>query len=131
MSPSRQSTRAETLPIVPLRSTTVYPLGVIGVQIGIPTTLELLAQHPEARLIVAVCRRGRRARRAGRPAELEKIAVRARVSDRLNMPGGTVQLTLQGVERVQLSDVREHDGYYTGTVTRSRSSRLMRRRRRS
>jgi hypothetical protein len=42
------------LPLVPLRSTAVYPLGVIGVQIGIPTTLELLAAHPEPGLTVAV-----------------------------------------------------------------------------
>ncbi|HSK17908.1 MAG TPA: S16 family serine protease [Longimicrobiales bacterium] len=117
MSPSRQGTRAETLPIVPLRSTTVYPLGVIGVQIGIPTTLELLAQHPEAGLIVAVAVADGGPDEPVDPRNLEKIAVRARVSDRLNMPGGTVQLTLQGVERVQLSEVREHDGYYVGTVT--------------
>ncbi|HSJ31121.1 MAG TPA: S16 family serine protease [Longimicrobiales bacterium] len=117
MSPSRQSTRAETLPIVPLRSTTVYPLGVIGVQIGIPTTLELLAQHPEAGLIVAVTVAEGGPDEPVDPKKLEKVAVRARVSDRLNMPGGTVQLTLQGVERVHVSDVREHDGYYIGTVS--------------
>ena len=117
MNSSQKKSRAETLPIVPLRSTTVYPLGVIGVQIGIPTTLELLAQHPEAGLIVAVSVAEGAPDEPVDPRTLEKIAVRARVSDRLNMPGGTVQLTLQGVERVKLSDIREHDGYYVGTVT--------------
>jgi ATP-dependent Lon protease len=116
MNASRKSSRAETLPVVPLRSTTVYPLGVIGVQIGIPTTLELLAQHPEAGLIVAVAVSDGGPDEPVDPRQLEKIAVRARVSDRLNMPGGTVQLTLQGVERVALSDIREHDGYYVGKV---------------
>jgi ATP-dependent Lon protease len=112
----RRNRTEELLPIIPLRSTVVYPVGVIGVQIGIPTTLELLAAHPEANLTAAV------AVAAGGPDEpvdpraLEKIAVRARVSDRLNMPGGTVQITLQGIDRVRVSDVREQNGYYVGRV---------------
>src|SRR5690606_17391140 len=117
MTAKRSGTPAETLPLVPLRSTTVYPVGVIGVQIGIPTTLELLAAHPEPGLTVAVVVAEGGPDDPVDPKRLEKIAVRARVSDRLNMPGGTVQLTLQGVERVKLSDIREHDGYYVGTVT--------------
>jgi len=116
MNARRKSSRTETLPVVPLRSTTVYPLGVIGVQIGIPTTLELLAQHPEAGLIVAVSVAEGGPDDPVDPRKLEKVAVRARVSDRLNMPGGTVQLTLQGVERIVISDIREHDGYYVATV---------------
>jgi ATP-dependent Lon protease len=119
---SGRRTADERLPVIPLRSTAVYPLGVIGVQIGIPSTLELLAAHPEPGLTVAA------AVATGGPDDqldsldqidprtLEKTAVRARVSDRLNMPGGTVQLTLQGVDRVRLTDVVERDGYFTGRV---------------
>jgi ATP-dependent Lon protease len=112
----RRNRTEELLPIIPLRSTVVYPVGVIGVQIGIPTTLELLAAHPEAGLTAAV------AVAAGGPDEpvdpraLEKIAVRARVSDRLNMPGGTVQITLQGIDRVRVTEVREQNGYYVGRI---------------
>ena len=35
-----------------LRSTIVYPLGVIGVQIGMPSTLEMLANYPQDGLLV-------------------------------------------------------------------------------
>jgi ATP-dependent Lon protease len=116
MSKRRKNRRTETLPLVPLRSTTVYPLGVIGVQIGIPTTLELLAAHPEAGLTVAVAVAPGGPDDPVDPRKLEKIAVRARVSDRLNMPGGTVQLTLQGIERVAIHDVSELDGYFIGSA---------------
>ena len=112
---SRKKTE-EILPIVPLRSTTVYPLGVIGVQIGIPTTLELLSAHPDPGLTVAVAIVPDGPEDVIDPKSLEKVAVRSRVSDRLNMPGGTVQLTLQGIERLRLYDVREHDGYFIGRV---------------
>jgi ATP-dependent Lon protease len=110
----RKTQQAERLPLVPLRSTTVYPLGVIGVQIGIPTTLELLAAHPEPGLVVAVLAASGDPDDPIDPRSLEKVAVRARVSDRLNLPGGTVQLTLQGIERVSITGVREQDGYFTG-----------------
>ena len=107
---------AERIPLMPLRSTTVYPTGVIGVQVGMPSTLEMLATHPEAGLIVAVVVA------PGEPDDpienqsLEKIAVRARVSDRLNLPGGTVQATVQGLERVRLSEVNEQAGYLTAVA---------------
>jgi ATP-dependent Lon protease len=106
--------KAEPLPLVPLRSTTVYPLGVIGVQIGIPSTLELLAAHHEAGLVVGVVIAAGGPDDPVDPRMLEKVAVRARVSDRLNLPGGTVQLTLQGIERVRITDAREQHGFFTG-----------------
>jgi ATP-dependent Lon protease len=121
MSPrQKKSDTGEILPLIPLRSTAVYPLGVIGVQIGIPTTLELLAAHPEPNLTVAVVVSRGGPDEPVDPKSLRKVAVRARVSDRLNMPGGTVQLTLQGIERVTITEVHEQDGYYTGRVEPTR-----------
>lgn len=107
----------DRLPVMPLRSTIVYPLGVIGVQIGMPSTLEMLSANPEDGLMVALVVA------PGGPDDpidyktLEKVAVVSRVSDRLNMPGGTVQATVQGVARVRLSEVQEQDGYFTARVT--------------
>src|SRR5215216_66175 len=95
----------DRLPIMPLRSTIVYPLGVIGVQIGMPTTLEMLSRNPQDGLLVALVVA------PGGPDDpidlkaLEKVGVASRVSDRLNMPGGTVQATVQGVARIRLSEL--------------------------
>jgi ATP-dependent Lon protease len=113
---ARKIKASELLPVIPLRSTTVYPYGVIGVQIGIPSTLEMLSAHPESNLIVAV------AVAPGGPDDpidaraLEKVGVRARVSDRLNMPGGTVQLTLQGIERLLLEQVQNEHAHFVARV---------------
>ncbi|MEX2285324.1 MAG: endopeptidase La [Gemmatimonadota bacterium] len=104
----------EQIPLVPLRSTVVYPLGVIGVQIGMPSTLEMLTRYPQDGLLVGVVVA------PGGPDEpieataLEKVAVLGRMSDRLNMPGGTVQATVQGIQRVKLIDVSDDDGYFMG-----------------
>ncbi len=117
MADKTKSKMPTRLPLMPLRSTIVYPLGVIGVQIGMPSTLEMLSANSEDGLLVALVVA------PGGPDDpidlkaLEKIGVASRVSDRLNMPGGTVQATVQGIARVQLTDVQETDGYYTAGVS--------------
>ena len=107
---------ADRLPVMPLRSTAVYPLGVIGVQIGIPSTLEMLSAHPEPNPIVALVVAPGEPDDPIDPKSLEKVGVRARVSDRLNMPGGSMQATVQGIERIVLRDVVEANGYFTARI---------------
>jgi ATP-dependent Lon protease len=101
------------LPVLPLRSTVVYPLGVIGVQIGMPSTLELLAAHPQPSLLVAMVVAPGEPDDPIDPRSLDKVGVMSRLSDRLNMPGGSIQATVQGLKRIQLSDVKEVNGYLT------------------
>ena len=113
---TKRKTDSERLPLLPLRSTAVYPLGVIGVQIGIPSTLEMLSAHPEPNLIVGMVVAPGAPDDPVDPKSLEKIGVRARVSDRLNLPGGTVQATVQGIERIRLFDVIESAGFFTARV---------------
>lgn len=112
----------DRLPVLPLRSTVVYPFGVIGVQVGIPSTLEMLSAHPESNLIAAFVVAPGEPDDPFDPKSLEKVGVRVRVSDRLNMPGGTVQATVQGIERIMLSDVVEANGYYTARVESARET---------
>lgn len=101
------------LPVIPLRSTVIYPTAVSGVQLGAPENLEVLARNPDEPLLVVVVPT------SGEPDEpvdagaLAKIGVLARLSDRLNLPGGTVQTTMQGIRRVRLSKVGR-DGHFVG-----------------
>jgi len=106
----------EELPIIPLRSTAVYPLGVIGVQIGISSSLELLTAYPQDGVLVGVVVAPGGPDDEIEPVSLEKVAVLARISDRLNMPGGSVQATIQGIRRIDLSNVHMREGYFVGTT---------------
>lgn len=117
---SRSAGLPDLLPVLPLRSTVVFPLGVAGVQIGTPTSLDLLAAHPEPNLIVAVVVAPGGPDEPIDPLELRKVAVAARISDRLNLPGGIVQATLQGLQRVRLKSIRERDGHFVAQVTPAR-----------
>jgi ATP-dependent Lon protease len=98
--------------VLPVRSTVVYPTGATALQIAFTPNVEALSAHPEAGLLVAIVWTPEEDAPIS-PDALEKVAVVARVLDRLNLPGGTIQTTLQGLRRVRLDDVRFEDGYYT------------------
>src|SRR5690606_33895887 len=92
-------------------STIVFPLGVLGVQIGMRPTLEMLAENPAESLLVAAVIAPGGPDDAIDPRALEKVGVAARLSDRLNLPGGTVQATIQGLHRIRLVSVEEAHGF--------------------
>jgi ATP-dependent Lon protease len=117
---NRSSGLPDVLPVLPLRSTLVFPLGVVGVQVGTPSSLEVLAAHPEQQLTVAVVVAPGGPDEPVDPRDLRKVAVAARVSDRLNLPGGTVQVTLQGLQRIRLKAVREREGHFVAEVSPAR-----------
>jgi ATP-dependent Lon protease len=100
------------MPVLPIRSTVVYPSGATALQIGYAPNVEALNAHQEPDLIVAIVATLDEGQDIP-PHSLEKVATAVRVLDRLNLPGGTIQTTLQGLKRIHLDDVRFEDGFYT------------------
>ncbi|HEY4954435.1 MAG TPA: endopeptidase La [Gemmatimonadaceae bacterium] len=100
------------LPMMALRSTIVYPLGTIAVQMGAPENLALLRDNEGAGLIVAlVIASGDH----DDPIDLERfvgrVGVAARVHERINLPGDTVQITLQGLRRIVIDKIVQTEPY--------------------
>lgn len=106
-----RTTTTETLPVMPLRSTVVYPSAAMSVQIGMEVTLAMLEAHPSDALEVITVVDGGEADVPIEPKSLEKVGVLARITDRLYLPGGSVQATVQGLRRVRLKGVQRHEGY--------------------
>src|SRR5213593_1818823 len=95
-----------TLPLMALRSTIVYPLGTIAVQMGAPENLALLRAHEESGLIVAlVVASGDHDEPIDTSRFVGRVGVAARVHERINLPGDTVQITLQGLRRLVVDDM--------------------------
>lgn len=103
------------MPVLPIRSTIIYPGGATALQIGFTPNVEALTRHPAGDLVVAMVSTDDDDFPLD-PRSLEKIATAVRVLDRLNLPGGTIQTTLQGLRRIRLADVRLEDGYYGATL---------------
>src|SRR5215210_4076059 len=101
-----------TLPLMALRSTIVYPLGTIAVQMGAPENLALLRQNEEAGLIVALVVASGDHDEPIDPAKfVGRVGVAARVHERINLPGDTVQITLQGLRRITIESIEQTNPY--------------------
>ncbi len=107
-----------TLPLMALRSTIVYPLGTIAVQMGAPENLALLREHEEPGLVVAlVIASGDHDEPLDNRKFIGRVGVAARVHERINLPGDTVQITLQGLRRIVIDDIERTDPYPVAAVT--------------
>src|SRR3982751_4263880 len=106
-----------TLPLMALRSTIVYPLGTIAVQMGAPENLALLRAHEEPGLIVAlVVASGDHDEPIDTSRFVGRVGVAARVHERINLPGDTVQITLQGLRRIVIDGIEQNEPYPVAIV---------------
>ena len=101
-----------SLPLMALRSTIVYPLGTIAVQMGAPENLALLKDHEEPGLIVAlVVATGDHDGEGDMHRFVGRVGVAARIHERINLPGDTVQITLQGLRRIVIDGIAQAAPY--------------------
>lgn len=97
-----------TLPLMALRSTIVYPLGTIAVQMGAPENLAMLRAHEESGLVVALVVASGDGDDAVDPHKfVGRVGVAARVHERINLPGETIQITLQGLRRITIDAIEQ------------------------
>src|SRR5690349_8613625 len=112
-----------SLPLMALRSTIVYPLGTIAVQMGAPENLSLLRAHEESGLIVAlVVASGDHDEPIDNARFRGRVGVAARVHERINLPGDTVQITLQGLRRIVIEDMEQIEPYPIATIRAARET---------
>src|SRR6185312_4352138 len=112
-----------TLPLMALRSTIVYPLGTIAVQMGAPENLALLREHEESGLIVAlVVASGDHDEPIDSSRFMGRVGVAARVHERINLPGDTVQITLQGLRRIVVEEMEQTEPYPIAHVRAARET---------
>jgi ATP-dependent Lon protease len=112
-----------SLPLMALRSTIVYPLGTIAVQMGAPENLSLLRAHEEPGLIVAlVVANGDHDEPIDSQRFLGRVGVAARVHERINLPGDTVQITLQGLRRIVVDGMEQTDPYPVAAIRAARET---------
>ncbi|CAN5665172.1 endopeptidase La [soil metagenome] len=102
----------ERIPVMPIKSTVVFPTGATGLQLSFPPNVQVLSLNPGKTLVVALVATEEEDSPID-PSTIEKIGVATRVLNRLNLPGGTIQATIQGLIRIHLEGVRYENGFYT------------------
>src|SRR5437762_6607249 len=114
-----------TRPLMSLRSTIVYPLGTIAVQMGAPENLALLRAHEEPGTIVALVVASGDHDEPIDPAKFAgRIGVAARVHERINLPGDTVQITLQGLRRIIVEEIERMEPFPVARIQPAREAPL-------
>jgi ATP-dependent Lon protease len=109
------------MPLMALRSTIVYPLGTIAVQMGAPENLALLRANEAGDLTVAlVISTGDHEESIDLDKFIGKVGVAARVHERINLPGDTVQITLQGLRRIKIEAIQERKPYPVAKISGAR-----------
>jgi ATP-dependent Lon protease len=112
-----------TLPLMALRSTIVFPLGTIAVQMGAPENLALLRAHEESGLVVAlVVASGDGDDDIDPHNFVGRVGVAARVHERINLPGETIQITLQGLRRITIDAVEQVEPFAVARVQGARET---------
>ncbi len=107
----------ETLPVLPLKDTVVYPFGMQSLGAGQERSLHLIddvMRHD--RLVVLVAQKSAEMESAG-PDDIFKIGTVARIARMLRMPDGTVQIVVQGLERVAIGEFTQEKPYLVAHVT--------------
>src|SRR5213076_1535852 len=111
------------LPLMALRSTIVYPLGTIAVQMGAPENLALLRANEEPGLIVALVVASGDHDEPVEPGKfVGRVGVAARVHERINLPGDTVQITLQGLRRIVIDEIERMDPFPIARIQPARET---------
>jgi ATP-dependent Lon protease len=84
---------------------------------GAPENLSLLRAHEEPGLIVAlVVASGDHDEPIDTSRFIGRVGVAARVHERINLPGDTVQITLQGLRRIVVDEIEQNDPYPIAVV---------------
>ena len=95
------------LPLLALRSTIVFPGGRLAIQVAGPENHALLAAHPDDGTLVCCLLDPEE----GTADPAGRIGVIARLVDRRPAERGTVQFTLEGLQRTRVTGVRDAAGF--------------------
>src|ERR1051326_2441926 len=91
----------DVLPILPLKETVVYPLTMMPLGVGQERSIKLIDDAMRGnRLVGLVAQKGEEVETAG-PDDAFRIGTAARIARMLRTPDGTIQIIVQGLERIR------------------------------
>jgi ATP-dependent Lon protease len=105
------------MPVLPLMSTIVFPLGVTSLQVRIEQSKTLLRDYSDPDAMIALVYSPARREQDIRTEELSRVGLAARVIRILHMPGGNVQVTLEGLRRIGVEEFVRTEPYVVARVS--------------
>ena len=107
----------DVLPVLPLKDTVVYPFAVQPLGVGQERSIRLIDDVMRGnRLVVLVAQKSAEIEQAG-PDEIFSMGTVARIARMIRMPDGTIQIIVQGLERVVIGEFTQIKPYLMAQVT--------------
>jgi ATP-dependent Lon protease len=107
----------ETLPVLPLRNTVLFPGVVIPITAGRDKSIDLINDANKGGKVIGVVAQKDENIEDPKPKDLNHIGTVARILRVLKMPDGNVTVIIQGKKRFQLNQVITENPYFTATVS--------------
>jgi len=106
----------DVLPVLPLKDTVVYPFAVQPLGVGQERSIRLIDDVMRGnRLVALVAQKSAETEQAG-PSEIFTMGTVARIARMIRMPDGTIQIIVQGLERVVIGEFTQIKPYLVAQV---------------
>ncbi len=107
----------DIMPVLPLKDTVVYPFAMQPLGVGQERSIRLIDDvMRENRLVVLVAQKSSEIESAG-PDEIFRVGTVSRIARLVRMPDGTMQIIVQGLERVEIGEFVQEKPYLIAHVT--------------
>src|SRR5947209_7574110 len=107
----------DVLPVLPLKDVVIYPFAVQPLGVGQERSIRLIDDVMRGdRLVVLVAQKSAETEQAG-PNDIFKIGTVSRVARMIRMPDNTIQIIVQGLERVDIGEFTQEKPYLAAHVT--------------
>jgi ATP-dependent Lon protease len=109
----------DALPVLPLINTVVVPMAVAPIVVGQERSVKLVDEVMRTnRLVALVAQRHPEARPAG-PDDIYRVGTAAIIHRLLRLQDGTLQLVVQGLERIRILDFLQTEPFLVARVEQS------------
>src|SRR3989440_1412950 len=107
----------DVLPILPLKDTVIYPFAVQPLGVGQERSIHLIDEVMQGnRMVVLVAQKSAEIEQAG-PDDIFTIGTASRIARMIRMPDGTIQIIVQGLERVAIGEFTQEKPYLVAHIT--------------
>lgn len=106
----------DTLPILPLRNTVLFPGVVIPITAGRDKSIKLIKDANNGSKVIGVVSQKDESIESPEAKDLNKVGTVARILRVLQMPDGNTTVIIQGKKRFEIDEIISSDPYFKATV---------------
>jgi ATP-dependent Lon protease len=106
----------DILPILPLRDTVLYPYAVAPLAVGKQRSVRLIDDAMRGSRLIGVVAQKDPDIEVARPDECYRVGTVARIARLLRIPDGTIQVIVQGMDRINVLDYVEEEPFLKAHV---------------